>query len=138
MKIWENLKTFLYKRRKAWYGLEFPLFCKVRGVSSLERQGAIAQSRSGDLLQIVHAPLKKYRHNVYVYNITLNRVIGYLHKDLSQKLVRLFGKNFCRDGVIEKITGGAPEREYLGCNIRILETMTMMRDCEDFNVLRGQ
>lgn len=136
MNIWQRIKKYFYGRRKKKLGLTFPLFCKVHGVKQADRQGALAQSRAGDLLQIVHVPTESYPCNVYVYSVAINRVLGYLHEGLSEKFVTLFGKNFCRDAVIENITGGAPEYKYFGCNIRILETCGYMKGCKDFSLLR--
>ena len=107
-------------------GLEFPLFCKVHGVKAPDFQGALAQSRAGDGLQLVHVPLETRPENVYVYSIELNRILGRLESGLSEKLVRAFGKGFCLDGRIENITGGPPSWKYFGCNLRILDTMTLM------------
>lgn len=69
-------------------GLEFPLFCKVHGVKAPDFQGALAQSRAGDGLQLVHVPLETRPENVYVYSIELNRILGRLESGLSEKLVR--------------------------------------------------
>ncbi len=100
-----------------------------------ERQGAIAQSRAKDKLQLVHAPVESYPFNVYIYSIPLNRVLGYLEKRLSEKLVKLFKKGFCLDGVIENITG--EQYAIRGCNLQIFETRTMMSNVNDFSHLYG-
>ncbi len=125
-----NIRAFFKKiaerARCRRLGLEFPLFCKVHGVRKGDAQGALAQSRAGDELQIVHVPVENYPYNVYVYNIELNRVLGYLDNGLAETLVRAFGRGFCRDARIEEITGGPPEYKYFGCNLRILDTMAMM------------
>ena len=137
MSIRSFIKRKLYERKKRRLELTFPVFCKTHGVKHLDRQGAILQSRVGDRLQIVHVPLKAYPHNVYVYNVELNRVLGYLHKNLAEKLVALFGNGFCRDGIIVGITGGE-EYKYHGCNLQILETMTAMNDLSNFSHLIGK
>ena len=134
----EKLKNFFFQRKLDWYGLQFPLYCKAHGVKRAERQGAIAQSRTGDKLQIVHVPKKDFPFNVYVYSISLNRVLGYLDNTLSKKLVRVFGKKFCRDAVVENITGGAPMYEFMGCNLQILSTMEFMKEWEDFSLLHEE
>ena len=126
-----------YRLKRWWLGLSFPLYCKAHGVKSPDYQGAIAQSRQDDELQIVHKPVKGFPYNVYVYSKPLNRLLGYLDEYLSKKLVKLFGKGFCRDARIENITGGGAYA-YRGCNIRILESMTYMSDCEDFSALRDE
>ncbi|MBQ7880135.1 MAG: hypothetical protein IJ317_05750 [Clostridia bacterium] len=127
----------IYAFKKWWLGLSFPLFCKVHGVKNADRQGAIAQSRQDDKLQIVHRAVDGFKYNVYVYSVPLNRVMGFLDEYLSKKLVKLFGKDFCRDARIENVTGGGAYK-YYGCNIRIVESMTYMEDCEDFSALRGE
>ena len=142
MKIWSTVKKALgsvkYRYKKKKHGLTFPLYCKIHGVKHNHYQGALAQSQAQDKLQIVHTPTQKYPYNVYVYSVTLNRVLGYLHKDLSKKLVKVFGKGFCRDALIKNLTGGrAVGYKYLGCNIQILESMRHMIDEEDFLYLHG-
>ena len=112
-------KAFEEKRKAC--GLTFPIFCKLHAVTSLSHQGAIAQSREGDELQIVHTPVEGFPLRVSVYSISLNRTLGFLEDSLSEKLITLFGEGFCRDGEVEKITGGPP-LAYFGCNIRILHT----------------
>ena len=133
--LWKNrIRRFFYERKRKALGLFFPLFCKVHGVKNADFQGALAQTRAGDRLQYVHVPVEKYPHNVYVYSVTLNRVLGYLDKDLSKRLIKLFKKGFCRDAVAENRTGGG-EYKYFGCNIRLLETADMMEGC-DISALR--
>ena len=131
------LKEFFYRRRLKKCKLTFPLFCKIHGVTSPDRQGALAQSGPGDELQLVHVPLKKYPFNVYVYNISINRVLGYLDSRLAEKLVYLFKRGFCRDGEIEQITGGE-DGKCFGCNIRINESMTFLKDTQNFSHLYGE
>ena len=104
---------------------------------SIDRQGALAQSRTGDRLQLVHSPEKEYPFNVYVYNVELNRILGYLDAVLAEKLVYVCGKGLCLDGRIEKLTGGAPDYQYIGCNILIFDTTGMMQNCEDFSHLHS-
>lgn len=142
MQIWTNIKTkwleWRKKRRLKRLKLYFPIYCKIHGVSNADFQGALAQSRAGDRLQVVHVPLPDYPNNVYVYSIGLNRVLGRLQNEFSQKLVRAFGANFCRDAVIENITGGAPMYELMGCNICIFDSMEYMQEQTDFSALRGE
>ncbi len=141
MRILKNIqiktKRVLYSWKKRWLGLGFPLYTKVKGVKSPTFQGALAQSKDGDKLQLVHVPSEQYPFCVFVYSVTLNRVLGYLEEDLSKKLVKLFKKDFCRDGVIYKIVGGG-NYKYFGCRILVFETMEMMRSIEDFSLLRGE
>ena len=132
MHILSFFKQLFYKQRLKKSRLTFPLSCKVHGVKSPDRQGALAQSRMGDWLQLVHHPETDYPFNVYVYSVELNRILGYLDAVLAVKLVYVFGKGLCLDGKIEKVTGGAPHYAYLGCNIQIFDTMSMMSGCEDF------
>ena len=135
MSIRTFFKNWSYRRRLKKSGLYFPLHCKVHGVKHPERQGGIVQSQQGDPLQLVHVALPDYPYNVYVYSISLNRVLGYLDETLSKKFVYLFGKGFCRDGYVEKITGGEPYK-YRGCNIQILETAVFLEGEQDFSALR--
>ena len=108
-------------------GLSFPLFCKVHAVKSPDHQGAIAQSRVGDHLLIVHTPTEERPFCASVYSITLNRVLGFVDEELSEKLTLAFGKEFCRDGEVEQITGGAPYK-YLGCNLRLMDTQDFLEE----------
>ena len=118
-----------YEKSKRLLGISFPLYCKAHGVKSADYQGAIAQSHANDKLQITHSPVEGYPHNVYVYSIELNRVLGYLQERLAKKLVELFGNGFCRDALISEITGGG-EYKYRGCNLVIFETMSFMQDTQ--------
>ena len=140
MSIFTRLKNtitnFLRRRKCKKLGLTFPLPCKAHGVKNADSQGAIAQSEAGDTLQLVHLPKDNFPNNVYVYSIPLNRVIGYLDEGLSQKLVNLFGEEFCIDGAVEKVTG--KNHTVRGCNLRIFDTRVMMSDVHDFSHLHGE
>ena len=134
--LWKNrIRRFFYERKRKALELSFPLYCKIHGVKNADSQGALAQTRAGDRLQYVHVPVENYPYNVYVYSVALNRVLGYLDKALSKRLVKLFKKGFCRDAVVENRTGGGTHT-YFGCNIRLLETADMMEG-SDFSALRG-
>ena len=137
MGIFSFFKHIFYKQRLRKSGISFPIPCKVHGVKSPDRQGALAQSRVGDRLQLVHHAEKDYPFNIYVYNVELNRILGYLDAILAEKLVYVCGKGLCLDGKIEKLTGGAPNYSYIGCNISILETTSMMQDLADFSHLHS-
>lgn len=126
-----------YETRLLQVKLQFPIFCKIHGVKSADYQGAIAQSRVGDHLQIVHAPSDAHPFCVYAYSIPLNRVMGYIEEELSEKLVYAFGRGFCRDGEVEQITGGPPYK-YYGCNIRLMESQDFLEDFEEFSHLYGE
>ena len=125
----EKARETLYNERLNELGLSFPLFCKVHAVKSADHQGAIAQSRVGDRLLIVHTPTDERPDCVSVYNISLNRVLGFLDEGLSEKLVAAFGKEFVRDGEVEQITGGAPYK-YLGCNVRLMDTQYFLEEMQ--------
>ena len=131
------MKKFLISRRMKRNKVQFPLHCKIHGVKSIDRQGAIAQTRAEDKLQLVHVPLPDYPYNVYAYNISLNRILGYLDEGLSVKLISVFGKRFCRDGEVDKITGGE-QYPYRGCNIKIYETAEFLKDNRNFQHLHGE
>lgn len=123
-----------YSLRLAQTKLRFPILTKIHGVKGTTQQGALAQSRAGDKLQLVHVPTEQYKFSVSVYSIPLNRLLGHLDEELCKKLVFLFGEGFCRDGEIERLTGGAPYK-YIGCIVRVLDTQFYMEDCEDFSHL---
>ena len=108
-------------------GLKFPVFCKVHAVKSPDHQGASVQSRVGDKLQIVHTPTPDRPYCCSVYNIGLNRVLGFIEDGLAEKLTRAFGENFYRDGEVEQITGGPP-LAYFGCNIRVMDTQYFLEE----------
>ena len=138
MGVWTNLKNFF----RRWIGkrtaLQFPVYCKLHGVKKPSRQGALAQSSTEDGLQLVHVPLQDYPYNVYAYSIPLNRVLGYLDKELAEQLVAEFGDGFCLDGRIRELIGGPPKYKYYGCKIRIYNTKTLMSNTEDFTHLHGE
>ncbi len=131
-----RIRKFFYRNRCKKLNLAFPIACKVHGVKIPANQGAIAQSKSGDRLQLVHLPRENFPCNVYVYSIPLNRILGYLDEGLSKNLVKLFGKDFCIDGAIEKITG--ENHPIRGCNLRIYDTREMMSEICDFTHLHGE
>ena len=118
-------------------GLHFPIFCKAHAVKSPERQGALAQSRDGDNLQLVHTPTEEYPFCITIYSIPLNRILGYLESELSKKLVTALGDGFCCDGEIERVTGGPPYK-YYGCNLRIMDTREFFEDIENIIALYGE
>ncbi len=138
MGIFAYFKRKSYERRLKKSDITFPLYCKAHGVKQPDRQGAIVQSKAGDRLQVVHVPLKRFPYNTYIYNVELNRVLGYVHETLAKKLVYVFGEGFCRDAVVEQITG-AEEYKYHGCNLQIFESMAYMAEnMEDIFHLRGK
>ncbi|MDY4894898.1 MAG: hypothetical protein SO532_03315, partial [Candidatus Borkfalkiaceae bacterium] len=78
------------KVRLFFLGLEFPLEDKLFDCRHADFQGALAQSRENDELQIVHADLGDNNFAAYVYSIPLNRIIGKLGRQLAQDLLRVF------------------------------------------------
>ena len=106
MKLKRFFKRLLIRWRKKKYDLRFPVCCKAHGVSFADRQGALAQSRSGDELQLVQVPLENYPQNVYIYSIELNRILGYLEKNLSDRLTSVFGST----GRFRKLRAARPIR----------------------------
>lgn len=125
--------TYKRCRRQKKSGLVFPVRVKIHGVKKSDYQGALAQSESGDELQFVHVPLENYPHNVYVYSIPLNRILGYLEKTLAEKLVYIFGDGFCLDGRIDEIIGGPPLK-YRGAYILVYDDNVFMKNV-DLSVL---
>ena len=104
--------------------IEFPVFCKIYGVSDPDFQGALAQTVAGDHLQIVAT-----NSAVFVYNIPIHRVLGRLQEELARKLQARFGESFCLDAIVENRTGG--NGVLFGCNIRIFETANMMKSARN-------
>ena len=137
MGIWAKVKRF-FRRIKRGGKLSFPIYCRLRGVKKPVRQGALAQSSAEDGLQIVHVPLKDYPHNVYVYSIPLNRILGYLDEETAKDLLAEFGEEFCVDGRIRAMLGGPPKYKYYGCAIRIYNTKNLMAGVEEFSHLHGE
>ena len=139
MRIWQRIKLKIekarFQRRLNIAELVFPVPCKLYGVKDPEYQGALVQSRAGDKLQLVHIPSEEYPSRVYAYSVTLNRILGYLHTELSNRLIYVFGKGLCRDGEIVVITGDY--RRTLGCNIRIYDTAEEFKNQTDFSHLHG-
>ena len=132
-----DIFTFLKNRKTERVdatGLTFPLFCKLHAVKSPDHQGGIAQSRVGDKLLIVHTPTDERPFCTSVYNVELNRVLGFIETELAEKLYQVFGENFCRDGEVEQITGGPPY-QYYGCNIRVMDTQDYIEEMEDFSAV---
>ena len=128
-----NIFTFFKKRKTVNESDKiFPVFCNLHAVKSPDHQGGIAQSRAGDKLLIVHTPTAERPTCVSVYNITLNRVLGFIGEELAETLVRAFGNNFCRDGEVERITGGPPYK-YYGCNIRVMDSQNFIEDMKEFS-----
>ena len=134
MNIFAYVKYIRFQNRLKKSGLQFPLSARLHGVKHSARQGVLAKSAELDELQIVHTPMPDYPNNVYAYSIPLNEILGYLDEELSLKLLRVFGENFCLDGEICKITGGAPLK-YYGCQITIFDTTEFLEDVEDFSHL---
>lgn len=88
-----------------------------------DSQGALAQSLPGDELQLVHV---KNGNNfaAYAYSIRLNRLIGELGRQLTQDLLKIFGKGFCLDGEIAAIS--KDENEKFRCSVRVFNTSSIM------------
>ena len=105
-------------------GVKFPYVTKLKGVRFADRQSWLVQSRDGDRLQLVHTPSEGNPRLVYAYNIQLNCVLGQLDDDLSERLIYVFGKGFCVDGEILRITG----EKIHGCNIVIYGTRKFIEE----------
>lgn len=108
--------------RRLFRGLHMPLYANVFGTSHKDVQGALAQSRVGDCLQIVRANGK-----AFVYNIELNRIVGYVDREIDKDLLFVFGNEFCLDGEISDIYGGR-DGSLFSCRVKIYDTCTFMRD----------
>ena len=117
-----NIRTSIQSFFKKWirrskckkYGLEFPVCCKAHGVGKRERQGALAQSRSGDELQLVHIALDEFPFNVYVYSIELNRILGYLEETLAKNWCSFSGRAFAWTEESRKLREDRPSTSISG------------------------
>ena len=86
--------------KRLFLGVQFPYYCRLEEDSNADFRGARWQTREGDALQIVHLPTKDDCLAVFVYSVSLNRVLGRLTKYSAQKMIKAFGKGFCTDGEI--------------------------------------
>ncbi|MDD6995807.1 MAG: hypothetical protein SPH68_03275 [Candidatus Borkfalkiaceae bacterium] len=118
-----KLKKLYLKIRCFFLGVAFPLEDRLFCCSGADRQGALAQSREGDCLQIVHVKVRE-KYAAIAYSIPLNRIIGCAGKQLTQDLLRLFKSGFCLDGEIAAIR--QDENGKLRCEIRIFDSAAMM------------
>lgn len=116
----------LYMRiRRRLVGLSFPVEDDLFRCSDFDSQGALAQSEISDELQIVHVRLDEKRFAALVYNIKLNRLIGELGRQLTQDLLKIFGKGFCLDGEIADLS--KDENGKFRCAVRVFDTAEKMR-----------
>lgn len=111
------------KIRCFFLGITFPLEDRLFLSSAPDRQGALAQSRAGDQLQIAHVK-SDGTYAAVVYSIPLNRVLGVLGRQLTQDLLRLFKSGYCLDGEIVSLF--RDENGKLHCDIRIFDSASMM------------
>ncbi|MBQ8374140.1 MAG: hypothetical protein IJX98_01025 [Clostridia bacterium] len=123
-----KLLTF-FKRLLLNIPLPYP--CKLKESKSADERGARAMAREGDELQIVHAPSEKLPFGVYAYDISLNRVLGLVALSSAKKLVKLFGKGFCKDGEVLARTERGGE---FFIEVLVFDRTTMMKN-EDFTHL---
>ena len=120
------IQTAKRKRRMKRLGGKFPFSCRLYGAPS-----ALAQSRTGDELQIVQVSVKEHPKNAFVYSIPLNCVLGYLDERASEKLLFSLGAEFCVDGKIQSL-------DESGCEILVFPTSKLMEGVEDFSHLYGE
>ena len=118
-----KLKNLYLKIRCYFLGITFPLEDKLFCCLSADRQGALAQSRVGDCLQIVHVK-QNDRFTAAVYSIPLNRIVGCAGKQLTQDLLRVFKSGFCLDGEIADIQ--TDKNGIARCVIRVFDSAAMM------------
>lgn len=126
MSIFETPKRFF---RRLFRGLSLPIETKIFGSAFPDFQGALQQSEIDDQLQIVHLPLEKYPYNAYVYSIPLNRILGYVPKELAEDLLYVFGDGYCLDGELFEKYDVADKNEtpvYEG-RIAIFKTTSYMK-----------
>ena len=123
MKFHSFLKKLFFRCKRKLCRAKFPVYAFVCGIKDPAAQSALLQSREGDELQIVHAPYAENDYAVFVYNIEIGALIGTLSDPLAQRLLSLFGKEFCIDGDILEITGG----NFRSCKLRIYDTSEMLQ-----------
>lgn len=124
MNLFTKFLRITEPKRARICGVSFPVKTKLYDVTKEDRQSWLRQSRDGDRLQLVHTPDENSRSLVYAYNITLNCLLGRLDKDLSERLIYVFGKGFCVDGEVLKITG----TKRLGCNVAVYDTRKFIHE----------
>lgn len=118
-------KKLYMKVRLFLSGLEFPVQDTLFSCKIADFQGALAQSREGDCLQIVHVSLDRKTFAAYVYNISINRIIGKIGKQLTQDLLRIFKTGFCLDGELVEISKDSDG--YFCAEVKIFSKTTYMR-----------
>lgn len=106
-------------------GLSFPVEDDLFRCFTSDFQGALAQSLEKDELQIVHVRLAPDRFAAFVYSIRLNRLLGEIGRQLTQDLLKIFGKGFCLDGEIAAIS--KDDSEKFRCSVRVFDTAEKMR-----------
>ncbi len=124
MNLFNKFLRLTEPKRSRICGVKFPHITKLYEVRKEDRQDWLRQTRDGDLLQLVHTPDEERPALVYAYNIELNCILGVVEETLAEKLVYIFGKGFCVDGEVLKVTG----KKILGCNIALYDTRNFLQD----------
>lgn len=124
MNLFTKFLRITEPKRARICGVSFPLTTKLYDVTKEDRQEWLCQTRDGDELQLVHTPSEKSPLCVYAYNISLNCILGRLDEDLAERLIYVFGKGFCVDGEVLKITG----TKRHGCNIVVYDTRKFIKE----------
>lgn len=110
MKLKRFFKRLLIRWRKKKYDLRFPVCCKAHGVSFADRQGALAQSRSGDELQLVQVPLETIRRT-FISIVSSSTVFSAISKKISRTGWRpSLEKVFASTGRFRKLRAARPIR----------------------------
>lgn len=119
--------------KRLFSGVKFPYPCRLQTDHVAELRAARAQSREGDPLQIVHLSGEEWQ-GVFVYSVTLNRVLGRLTKHSEQQLVKALGKGFCVDG---ELYVWMKDGEDFRIELLVFPTQTLMNG-EEISSLFGE
>ncbi len=120
MKIVSRMKKALFRLKRTYSGVRFPIFTTPTKVNS----GALVKSREADQLQLVHAPSKSGKYEAHIYSIPLGELLGTLHEELAKDLAKWFGKGFCLDGELVSVTR---KGNYYGCSLLIYDTSEFLK-----------
>lgn len=99
------------------YDITLPLRTKVVGVTFENRQEYLRIAKAGDRISICHAPTDEYKEATEIIHCNTGNKLGYIKKELAERLVVEFGDYFQLEGHISEITGG--DNKNYGCNICI-------------------
>ena len=117
--------------KRLFLPVQFPYACRLCDDQNPDFKSARSQSREGDELQIVHLPDEANPLGVFVYNVSINLVIGCLTKHSAQRLIKAFGKGFCVDG---EVLVWIAERDDFRVDVLVFDKQSLMKNA-DFSSL---